>query len=79
MDRFCVLAFVYDAMHAPQSVPCLRAIGTVYVPTLGIIGGGAPEREPHRIEEVTYKHSSVGGGVRTVGVDVELRVVALPA
>ena len=72
-ERLCVLALVHDAVHAPRSAPCLRAIGTVYLPTLR--GASQPGRERRA---VTYRAAG-GGGVRTVDVDAEIRVVTFTA
>jgi hypothetical protein len=72
VDRFCVLALVYDAIHAPHHASRLCAIGTVFLPTRS--GGGSDRSRDSVRTAVTY----LSGGVRhTVDVSVELRVVAL--
>ena len=73
-DRFRVLALVYDAVHAPHAVPRLRAAGTVYVPALAAAGSDGGQKVEHL--QVTYRAPG-GDGLRTVHVDLQLRVAVL--
>ena len=72
-----MLAFVYDVVHAPPSAPCLRAVGTVYVPALAA-AAGLDSRPAERLQ-VTYCSPGAGGGgvSRNVDIDFQLRVVVL--
>lgn len=73
-DRFRVLALVYDAVHAPRAAPRLRAVGTVYAPSLAV--GGAGGGGVFECLEVSYRPPG-GDGARTARVDLEVRFVPL--
>ncbi len=67
LDRFCVLALVYDAIHAPHNAPLMCAIGTVFLPTRS--GGGSDRIHGSTRQDVTYLG---GGGLRrTMAVSVD--------
>jgi hypothetical protein len=69
-----LLAFVYDATHAPHSAPFLPVEGTVFLP---MRRGGRTRSCGDVSTEVSYLGAGGGGARRTVEVRVQLRAVAL--